>query len=153
MFVWSPGLTLEYLERNAIEQALKFYQGNKTLTSRALGCAINTINSKLEKYALEDRDAKHRFDEDDRKRAEFDRRQRGFTLPPGTGFSRDPNVTAAALQNEISRENRGVDAPARVAVESAAQAPGKPEMSVQERSKVQSMLQKQSSPGSKKGRS
>ena len=33
MFVWSPGMTLDKIERLAITAALKFYQGNKQVTA------------------------------------------------------------------------------------------------------------------------
>lgn len=49
--LWQPGVTLEELEKAAILKALRFHGGNKTVTANALGIAIRTLDSKLEKYA------------------------------------------------------------------------------------------------------
>jgi Bacterial regulatory protein, Fis family len=48
--MWQPGITLEQIEREVILKALRFYQGNKTQTARALGVAVRTIDNKLECY-------------------------------------------------------------------------------------------------------
>ncbi len=59
---WSPGTTLEAIERQVIQKAFEFYRQNKSATSRALGIAIRTLEAKLEKYAL-DQDAQDKRDE------------------------------------------------------------------------------------------
>lgn len=56
MIDWTPGLTLEAVEKMCIQQAFKFYRGNKTTTANSLGIAIRTLDNKLEKYESEDRD-------------------------------------------------------------------------------------------------
>ena len=48
--MWQPGKTLESIEREVIQQAFRFYQGNKTATANSLGIAIRTLDAKLEKY-------------------------------------------------------------------------------------------------------
>lgn len=48
--VWSPGLTLEHMEKMTILAALSFYHGNKTQTALALGIALRTLDYKLAKY-------------------------------------------------------------------------------------------------------
>jgi DNA-binding NtrC family response regulator len=47
---WTPGLTLENVEKLVIEQALVFYEHNKQRTADALGIAIRTLDNKLAKY-------------------------------------------------------------------------------------------------------
>lgn len=49
--MWQPGRTLEEIERETIEKAFRFYQGNKTQTAASLGIAIRTLDNKLDKYA------------------------------------------------------------------------------------------------------
>lgn len=48
--LWQPGVTLDQVEKEVILKALSFYHGNKTVTARALGIAIRTLDNKLEKY-------------------------------------------------------------------------------------------------------
>lgn len=47
---WQPGMTMEDVERQAIEKAFGHYRGNKTHTAESLGIAIRTLDSKLAKY-------------------------------------------------------------------------------------------------------
>lgn len=55
---WQPGKTLESIEKEVILKALRFYQGNKTHTSRSLGIAIRTIDNKLEHYGIKNESLK-----------------------------------------------------------------------------------------------
>jgi transcriptional regulator with PAS, ATPase and Fis domain len=48
------GRSLETLERAAIAQTLRQYDGNKTKAARALGIAASTLYEKIKKYALND---------------------------------------------------------------------------------------------------
>lgn len=59
---WQPGMTLEDIERSAIEKAYSFYRNNKTQTSKALGIAVRTLDSKLAKYQEIDDAKKERLD-------------------------------------------------------------------------------------------
>jgi transcriptional regulator with PAS, ATPase and Fis domain len=43
----------EYVEKEHIQKVLKHFQGNKRQTALAIGWAINTLNTKMEKYGLE----------------------------------------------------------------------------------------------------
>lgn len=52
--IWSPGVTLESLEKEAIQDAFRFYQGNKTVTAQVLGIAVRTLDAKLAKYAKDE---------------------------------------------------------------------------------------------------
>lgn len=47
---WSPGRTLDDIERSVILQALKYHDGNRTHTARSLGISIRTLRNKLADY-------------------------------------------------------------------------------------------------------
>ena len=47
---WSPGRTLNDVEKNVILEALKYHHGNRTHTARALGISIRTLRNKLADY-------------------------------------------------------------------------------------------------------
>jgi len=49
---WSPGVTIEDLEKEAVIKAFRFYNQNKTHTANSLGIAIRTLDSKLEQYGI-----------------------------------------------------------------------------------------------------
>jgi len=51
MVTWQPGVTLEKMEQQVIENAMVFYRQNKTHAAEGLGIAIRTLDSKLEQYA------------------------------------------------------------------------------------------------------
>ncbi len=51
--VWTPGVSLEAMEKQIIEAAYGFYRGNKTATAQSLGISIRTLDNKLERYAEE----------------------------------------------------------------------------------------------------
>lgn len=74
---WSPGMTLDYMERSVIEAALNFYRGNKTMAAAALGISIRTIQNKLERYEVEDKQQHERREAARRKEEEFALRCRG----------------------------------------------------------------------------
>jgi len=47
---WLPGRTLDQIEKNVILDALKYHQGNRTHTAKALGISIRTLRNKLADY-------------------------------------------------------------------------------------------------------
>lgn len=49
---WSPGETLNDIERMVILQALDYHQGNRTHTAKALGISIRTLRNKLAEYRV-----------------------------------------------------------------------------------------------------
>ena len=49
---WKPGRTLDEIERNVILEALKFHDGNRTHTAKALGISIRTLRNKLAEYRV-----------------------------------------------------------------------------------------------------
>lgn len=47
---WSPGRTLDDIEKRVIIEALKYHQGNRTHTAKALGISIRTLRNKISDY-------------------------------------------------------------------------------------------------------
>ena len=47
---WTPGRTLDDIERSVILEALRYHGGNRTHTARALGISIRTLRNKLADY-------------------------------------------------------------------------------------------------------
>jgi len=47
---WTPGITLNDIERNVILEALQYHKGNRTHTARSLGISIRTLRNKLADY-------------------------------------------------------------------------------------------------------
>lgn len=134
---WSPGMTLEELERHVIAKALRFYRGNKTTTANALGIAIRTLDNKLEKYER-DEIAEKEFQANERqKRADWLTRSRG--------------VHGAQYDTATGRTD-SYQANAGLGVESPVNVTAKPTMPMQERAEVQTMLPKQTAQGGQRGR-
>lgn len=52
--LWTPGMTLDEVERLVIEAAFRYYRGNKTATAAALGISVRTLDNKFEKYQADD---------------------------------------------------------------------------------------------------
>ena len=74
---WVPGMTLERVEQAAIEEAFRYFLGNKTQTAQALSIAIRTLDAKLEKYALDKREQLLKESADKFKREEWLLKSRG----------------------------------------------------------------------------
>ncbi|WP_456426991.1 sigma-54 interaction domain-containing protein [Rhodocaloribacter sp.] len=55
-------LLLEDVERRHVERVFHQFEGNKSKTANALGCAVNTLKNKLEKYQIEFKGEKPRYD-------------------------------------------------------------------------------------------
>ena len=47
---WTPGKTLDEVERNVIIEALRYHRGNRTHTAKALGISIRTLRNKISDY-------------------------------------------------------------------------------------------------------
>lgn len=77
--IYTPGITLEMAEKLLIQGAMKFHQGRKTAVASALGCAIRTLDTKLEKYAEEDVELERRQEQQRIRDKEFLDRSRGIT--------------------------------------------------------------------------
>ena len=59
MSSYRPGMTIDALEREAIEGAIEFYR-NKEVAANALGITSRTIYKKLEKYKADDEEKNKR---------------------------------------------------------------------------------------------
>lgn len=134
---WVPGITLEYVERMAIESAIKFYRGNKTQTSIALGISVRTLDTKLEKYEADRQLYEIRLKEENEKRRADEARMRGGA----------PYRPAEDAQTSFPGSRIGLH------LKPAAQAPAELAVPLSERAKVQEMLSRQAAPsGQRKGR-
>lgn len=74
--IWSPGMSLEDIERQVIIAASSFYR-SKAATAAALGVSVKTIDNKFEKYKADDDAKAAAVEERRRASAEFIARQRG----------------------------------------------------------------------------
>ena len=97
---WAPGMTLEQLEKNVIEYAMRFYNHKKEAVASVLGISLRTLHSKLTKYEEEDAEAIRAADKRTQQEAyELHRARYGTkadTTPhPLTGASMEPacNIT------------------------------------------------------------
>lgn len=55
MIVWSPGISLEEIERRIIEKAFEFYNRNAQTTANSLKIDVNELNKKKRKYEEDDK--------------------------------------------------------------------------------------------------
>lgn len=125
IITWSPGVTLEDIERQVILRAFRFYRGNKTTTANALGIAIRTLDNKLEKYQSDEKEQEAQNEREREERVAFLDRQRGHvTTNPQTGTS-------------------VLGAKAGVSVESASEASSQLDMPMPQRKEVQEVLPRQ----------
>lgn len=121
VIIWSPGVTLEAIEKQVIFKALRFYQDNKTTTADALGIALRTLHVKLEKYREEDKIEGIKDDEFRREQADrLNRHRYGQT-------------GEAAKSQDFYRPSTGPR------VESAPQLAAQHAVPVQERAQVQNV--------------
>lgn len=144
---WTPGITLDQLERQAIEQAFKFYHANKSQTARSLGIAIRTLETKLEKYAADDERTTHANDAQRAQRDEHLRRARGIHTEQSTldaangaasGSGRD--VRSGEPYYPEKAKTGGNSAAAGVRMEPVANAAEKQSVPVSVGQKVQGVL-------------
>lgn len=75
---WAPGMTIAVLEQEAIKQAYKYYQFNKTATARALEISVRTLDTKLVEYEKLDAEFKELGDKRRAEREEQLLRARGI---------------------------------------------------------------------------
>lgn len=148
---WSPGITLDAIEKMVILKAYYHFRNNKTTTAKSLGISIRTLDTRLEQYEMELIAEEERQHHEQRKRTEFLARQRG-NPPNNIGVPFTPG-SSAHLRNHESYERHFPGPETRVRMESIANASEKSPLSLPERSEIQTMLPKNTSPGSKiKGR-
>lgn len=140
--LWSPGLTLEAIEKMVILKALTHFRYNKTVTAQALGIAIRTLDNKLDKYDHDKKVEEQRDADTKRKREDFAIRERG-NPPNNLGIPFSPAFSPTVMQESVTRTR----------MESFANSSPKHEMSLQEQSEVQAVLpSKTSGNGKHRGR-
>jgi hypothetical protein len=140
MIIWQPGMSLEFLERLAIFEAMKFFQNNKSATARALGIAPRTLDNKLEKYAADDKE-REKFDQQQRaNRESLLQRQRNGALADSGGNSSQ----AGSNQNgqEARKETPGNGAQSGMDAQPAAKISPQQSVPLSQRKEVQSVLPK-----------
>lgn len=143
---WTPGQTLEILEKQAILAAFQFYRGNKTQTSQSLGISIRTLDTKLGEYKInfdEEKDADY---ERRKEREQFLARSRGDRTPNYLTTGHKLNVEAERPESE-KRSQDVSRAAAGARVESAAVPAAQQPVPVSERKEVQSVSPGQASMG------
>lgn len=128
IIIWSPGVTLESIEKQVIQKAFVHFKQNKTATASALGISIRTLDNKFEKYEAESKEAREGDERRRREKDTFLARARG-NAPAQYDTS---NGKASLLGN---------------GVEPTPIASAKPALSVSERKEVQSMPPQQIAAG------
>jgi hypothetical protein len=108
---WSPGVTLENVERQVILAAYRHFRSNKTQTAQSLGIAIRTLDNKLEKYQHDDKRHERTKSHAERQREEFNQRQRGDVAAINAAAN-SPNQhlynQAYNIKEESGEESRGL---------------------------------------------
>jgi Bacterial regulatory protein, Fis family len=117
---WRPGMTLEDVDKAAILDAFRFFQGNKTRTAKGLNIAIRTLDAKLAMYLPK----------------EEKKDGRNPAIAPKTDANRAVFESVAASQ--------------RVHLESAPKISEEQPVPVREQKEVQKVLPEQSSKGHSK---
>lgn len=75
---WSPGVSLEMIEKQVILKAWHWYRGNKTQCSISLGINIRTLERKLDEYEKQETARRDQESTETIKRAEALDRARGI---------------------------------------------------------------------------
>ena len=97
--IWTPGMSLENLEKQVVKKAFAFYGKNKTATSNSLGIAIRTLDAKLEQYEKEDAKEQELKDELKTKEREYVKRARGQE----TGYEVNANLDLDKMRAQVAR--------------------------------------------------
>lgn len=125
---WTPGMTLEWFERQAVLAAYKYFQGNKSQTADALGITLKTLYSKLEAYGFHE----------------------GATATTAKE-NQAGNIPRVTQKNEGTKP-ASVQAEGGVRVQPTVETPSQLPVSVQQREKVQTLPPKQSTGNTPKRR-
>lgn len=79
--IWSPGCTLEQIERQVIEKAFAFFRQNKSATASALGICVKTLDAKCARYSEQDKIREENNAKERQLRENFLARCRGQPVP------------------------------------------------------------------------
>ena len=137
--VWTPGISLEDVEKQVILKAYRHFQSNKTATSIALGISIRTLDARLAKF---DEDTKAATE------AEYDarqRRQEQLNRARGIVTKQSPAVQAPIANND--GKEASAQAPDGIRGQPVAEAAPQQQVPVPQREEVQSLLQRDASTG------
>ncbi len=129
--VYTPGMTLETLEQQAILAAYSFFKGVKTTTAQSLGISVRSLSDKLERYGQMENERKVRHAE------KAEHRDRELYA---ARFGR-PAVQETGSEHD--EKTNGNEAYAGVRAQSAAKPAEERAVPVSEREKIQSVLPKQ----------
>lgn len=144
LIVWSPGVSLEAIERQVIERAWEHYRGNKTATANALGIAIRTLESRLERY-----EADKKLEVDIRER---ERQTRDTQLARARGIIPSQNIEVRPESATSKAPFTSFESQAGVRMEPTTNAPAESAVSMPERSEVQEVLSPKVAAGGSRGR-
>lgn len=135
---WTPGMTLDEMEKQCILAAFRFYRGNKTQTAGALKIAIRTLDNKLEKYEADRQSEIQRYNTDKARDAELLARMRGFPQP-------DANFTLRMAAEKAERERAAsiLETVTRVRVQPTVETRPEHAMSVSQPGQIQTVLPRQ----------
>lgn len=97
MIVWTPGMTLDDLERAVITTAFRVYRENKTATAAALGVSVRTLDNKFDRYAQDDAAREVAAAEREEANAKLLARARGAHQNPVESLVLWPPGVAAAM--------------------------------------------------------
>lgn len=141
---WTPGLSLDAVERMVILKAFQFFKKNKTATAASLGISLRTLDNKLERYEMEAKLEEERQANEARKRTEFLIRQRG-NPPNNEGIVYTP-FTATVKEDSTQRH---FPTPSGPRMESIANATPEQPLSMPKPEEVQVVLPKHVAQGNK----
>lgn len=96
--IWSPGMSMDDVEKSVIMLALRFHQGNKTQTAQSLGIAYRTLDDKLKKYKEHEEEIKKIAEERRIKRHESLRAERGLPVQQDARSSEEQSVSVQERQ-------------------------------------------------------
>jgi hypothetical protein len=102
---WSPGVTIEQLERQAIFMAFKHFHFNKTATANSLGISIRTLDNKFDKYAKEDKAANEADIERKKNADHWLAKSRGHVSATVTPIPNTPIGRDDVIQKKIAVNN------------------------------------------------
>jgi hypothetical protein len=103
---WQPGMTMESIEKMAIEQAMEFYKGVKTQVAISLAMSIRTLDAKLEKYGLDKKTENERVRREKYERENHTRRARGLpTLAEQPKEFEDERLEREFTEGALQKEN------------------------------------------------
>jgi hypothetical protein len=75
--IWSPGVSLEQIEKQVILAAYEFYKRNIYLTSKSLNVEIGSLQKKINKYEKERLAEEEKIEIRKKREEEFISRARG----------------------------------------------------------------------------